>query len=92
MIVTGSTEDTICSEKGCRRVFYTIALDDTHYVDIMISEESAVIYSMQNEDGTTVYDNNSSTYEDFDYDEQKAFDLAVAAFEKEYERRPDFMK
>ena len=92
MTVIGNTEDLTYSTKDCRKVYFTVQLADNHFVDVMIvekgTEECACIYIMQNEDGTTVYDNDGCTYNDFIYDDIEACNLAVAAFETEYGRKP----
>lgn len=67
-----------------RRVFYTVQLDDTHFVDVMISEESEVVYAMQNEDGSTVYDSEGNTDSFFLYSEVEALRTAIQAYEKEF--------
>lgn len=73
-----------------KRVFYTVELDSEHFVDIMIAEDNKAIYTMQNEDGSTVYGKDGKTYIHYLYDEQEAILLTKQAFEKEYKRKISF--
>ena len=41
-IVNGTGTDDTNQNSNLRRVFYNIQLDDTHFVDVMISEESDI--------------------------------------------------
>ena len=91
MKVIGHTEDMTHQTEDCRRTFFTVQLDSIHFVDIMIAEESNIIYSMENEDGTVVYDDEGHTCKDFAWDWNEVRDLAIKAFEAEYGRRPIFL-
>lgn len=91
MTLINIVEDTVDSTEELRKAFFTMRLDDTHLVDIMIAEESGVIYAMENRDGSTVYDRKGRTYKDFAYDKKKAFSIASAAFEKKYGRKANFV-
>lgn len=55
----------------------------------MIAEDIKIVYVMQNDDGSTVYD-NEQTYPEFSYDENEAILLAKQAFEKEYGKTVSF--
>lgn len=83
-IVNGTGTDDTNQNSNLRRVFYNIQLDDTHFVDVMISEESDIAYTMKNEDGSTVYDSEGNTDMFFLYSELEAINLAIKAYEKEY--------
>lgn len=77
------------STPKARRVFYTVELDKGYYIDVMIAEDIKIVYVMQNDDGSTVYD-NEQTYPEFSYDENEAILLAKQAFEKEYGKTVSF--
>ena len=82
MEIIGIYDDSY-PDSALRRMIYTVELGKGMFVDIMVSEESRVVYVMQNEDGSTVY-GSKNTCPGCVYDEEKAKNLAVAAYEKEY--------
>lgn len=55
---------------------YTVELEKTRYVDIKFIPRSGLIYIMQNEDGSEVYDpeNWGATYPDYSFDENKVLE------------------
>lgn len=59
------------------RTLFTVELDDNKYVDVMAvmgNGEKPFVYVMQNEDGSTVYD-NEETCPDCVYKEKDVVDL-----------------
>lgn len=83
MKVVGKTDDSY-KQSNLKRIYYTVEIEEDKVVDIMISEENECIYTMENEDGTNVYDYNGNTYPDYEYNKDAATDLAVTEYEKEY--------
>ena len=53
MEIIGKYDDSY-PNSNLKRVFYTVEIEDGRFVDIMVSEESRVIYAMQNEDGSVM--------------------------------------
>ena len=82
MKITDSYDDSTPGSKT-RRIFYNFELEDGVFVDIMVSDESQVVYAMQKEDGREVYDNDG-TCPGYAFDEEAAIRMAVDAYEKEY--------
>lgn len=63
-----------------QNTIYTVALEPGFAVDVKVNSETGLVYVMQNEDGTTVYDQvfSENTFPDYEYDEE-----AVVRFVKE---------
>jgi len=62
---------------GHQGVIYTVELEPDYLVDVAVAYESGVTYTMQNEDGSTVYgvSGHDETYPDYEYDESLVIDL-----------------
>ena len=62
---------------GSRGVIYTIELEPNYLVDVAVSYADAVVYTMQHEDGSTVYgaSGHDETYPGYIYDENRAINL-----------------
>ena len=77
------TEDT-----DRHRVYYTIEIESGKFVDIMCIRDDDwgrdFEYLMDCGDGTSVYDSDQNTYEDFEFDEDKCIALAKEQYEKDY--------
>jgi len=81
--IIGKYDDSY-PNSNLKRVFYTVEIEDGRFVDIMVSEESRVIYAMQNEDGSVIYERNGQKIPGYMYDEKRAIALAIAEYEKDY--------
>ena len=62
---------------GTRGVIYSIELEPNYLVDVAVSYEDGVVYTMQHEDGSTVYgaSGHDETYPDYLYDESRVINL-----------------
>lgn len=77
------TEDT-----DRHRVYYTIELESGKYVDVMCIRDDdwgrSYEYIMDCGDGSSVYDSDQNTYEDFEFNVDKCIALAKEQYEKDY--------
>lgn len=82
-ITSEGTEDT-----DRHRVYYTVEVDSGKFVDIMCIRDDDwgrdFEYLMDCDDGTSVYDSDQNTYENFEFNEDKCIALAKEQYEKDY--------
>lgn len=68
---------------GSEGAMYAVEIEDGFFVDVKV-KDTGLVYVMQNEDGSTVYDGRCAdyTYPGFEYDEKAVVDLVKEAMNK----------
>lgn len=69
-------------ENEGQSMFYTVALEPGFLVDVKACYETGLVYVMQNEDGSTVYEADcpEHTFPDFKFDEEEVVRFIKAIF------------
>lgn len=61
------------------RSIYTVAISEGKFVDVMCVEKTHLLYAMQNEDGSTVFDSDRNSVPDFPIDESEVIAFVASA-------------